>query len=317
MSKLVVLSGVPGSGKSYFSKLLRKHKKAHVYIISSDALRDIVTGNQRNISEDELMWKMYYELAAVYSQDKNGIVVLDATNRSRKYRIECVRELKTHFDEADLVIFDIPKEIVMKQNLEREFPVPEFVLEEYFREFEPPTKEDYEFLKKQDFKTSYIMEPAGIIYDTLNSKEEKKRLLEDRVKFVDMQFDVGLNKINEYINNSEIIICDRGIIDTFIWYDMYYKMGLLSDSEYDQKISKSQILKNFINYFYVLYSDSFESMRRDYNCTLSLEPRSTINDYFISNYNEFIDTTTYEIMDASIELSNDIMDNVKKLYLNK
>ena len=192
----------------------------------------------------------------------------------------------------------------------------------------------YEFLKKQDFKTSYIMEPAGIIYDTLNSKEEKKRLLEDRVKFVDMQFDVGLNKINEYINNSEIIICDRGIIDTFIWYDMYYKMGLLSDSEYDQKISKSQILKNFINYFYVLYSDSFESMRRDFNCTLSLEPRSTINDYFISNYNEslkkiysllspklsnslFIDTTTYEIMDASIELSNDIMDNVKKLYLNK
>lgn len=147
MSKLVVLSGVPGSGKSYFSKLLRKHKKAHVYIISSDALRDIVTGNQRNISEDELMWKMYYELAAVYSQDKNGIVVLDATNRSRKYRIECVRELKTHFDEADLVIFDIPKEIVMKQNLEREFPVPEYVLEEYFREFEPPTKEDYEFFK--------------------------------------------------------------------------------------------------------------------------------------------------------------------------
>ena len=103
--------------------------------------------SELNISEDELMWKMYYELAAVYSQDKNGIVVLDATNRSRKYRIECVRELKTHFDEADLVIFDIPKEIVMKQNLEREFPVPEFVLEEYFREFEPPTKEDYEFFK--------------------------------------------------------------------------------------------------------------------------------------------------------------------------
>ena len=147
MSKLVVLSGVPGSGKSYFSKLLRKYKKSHVYIISSDALRDIVTGNQRNISEDELMWKMYYELAGVYSSDTKGIVVLDATNRCRKYRIDCVKELKTHFDEADLVIFDVPKEIVMKQNLEREFPVPEFVLEEYFQEFEPPNEEDYAFFK--------------------------------------------------------------------------------------------------------------------------------------------------------------------------
>lgn len=145
MSKLVVLSGVPGSGKSYFSKMLRKKKVGHVYIISSDSLRDIVTGSQRNISEDELMWKMYYQLAKVYSADPNGIVVLDATNRNIKYRIDPVKELRKNFDEADLVIFDIPKEVVLRQNLEREFPVPEQVIEDYFSYFELPKKEDYEF----------------------------------------------------------------------------------------------------------------------------------------------------------------------------
>lgn len=145
MSKLVVLSGVPGSGKSYFSKALRKKKTSHVYIISSDALRDLVTGNQQNLSEDTLMWKMFYELAKVYSADPNGIVVLDATNRSTEYRIDSVKELKPQFDEADLVIFDIPKEVVLKQNLEREFPVPEQVIEDYFSYFELPKKEDYEF----------------------------------------------------------------------------------------------------------------------------------------------------------------------------
>ena len=145
MSKLVVLSGVPGSGKSYFSKTLRKKKVGHVYIVSSDALRDLVTGNQQNLSEETLMWKMFYELARVYSADPNGIVVLDATNRSTEYRINSVKELKSHFDEADLVIFDIPKEVVLKQNLEREFPVPESVIEDYFSYFELPKKEDYEF----------------------------------------------------------------------------------------------------------------------------------------------------------------------------
>ena len=145
MSKLVVLSGVPGSGKSYFSKLLRKRKEGHVYIISSDALRDLVTGNQRDLSEEDLMWKMFYDLARVYARDPKGIVVLDATNRNTQYRIETVKELKPLFNEADLVIFDIPKEVVMRQNLDREFPVPEAVLEEYFANFELPTKEDYAF----------------------------------------------------------------------------------------------------------------------------------------------------------------------------
>ena len=145
MSKLLVLSGVPGSGKSYFSKLLRKKKIGHVYIISSDALRDMVTGNQRNLSEEKLMWKMFYELAKVYSADPKGIVVLDATNRNVEYRVNCVRELKKYFDEAELVIFDIDFELVSKQNLEREFPVPQEVLQEYFDNFELPQKEDYEF----------------------------------------------------------------------------------------------------------------------------------------------------------------------------
>lgn len=145
MSKLVVLSGVPGSGKSYFSKLLRKRKEGHVYIISSDALRDLVTGSQRDLSEEDLMWKMFYDLARVYARDPKGIVVLDATNRNTQYRIETVKELKPLFNEADLVIFDIPKEVVMRQNLDREFPVPEAVLEEYFANFELPTKADYAF----------------------------------------------------------------------------------------------------------------------------------------------------------------------------
>lgn len=157
MSKLVVLSGVPGSGKSYFSSSLRSYKKAHVYIVSSDALRNLILGNQQDMSEDKMMWKMYYKLAYVYSADPDGIVVLDATHTSSKFRIESTKMLKPLFNEIDLVYFDLPKEVVIKQNREREFPVPEDVLIQFINKFEIPDELDRNY-----FKHVYIVKSHNI-----------------------------------------------------------------------------------------------------------------------------------------------------------
>lgn len=145
MNKLVILSGVPGSGKSYFSSLLRKNKKGHVYIISSDSLRDMIVGNQQDLSYDEVMWKMFYDLAKVYALDNDGIVVLDATNRNTDLRIKQTTQFQPYFDQIILVYFDIPKAIVYQQNLDREFPVPEQVLDNFYQIIEPPSKDDYQY----------------------------------------------------------------------------------------------------------------------------------------------------------------------------
>ena len=69
MNHLIVLSGVPGSGKSYFSASFKKAKNKHVYIISSDQLRASILGNQRDLSEDELIWKIYYSLVETYTSE--------------------------------------------------------------------------------------------------------------------------------------------------------------------------------------------------------------------------------------------------------
>ena len=128
MNYLVVLSGVPGSGKSYFSNALRENKERHVYVISSDQIRKDITGDQRDMSQDELVWKIFYSLVKTYSDDKNGIVILDATNAKKEYRIGNIKPFKDLYDEIDLVCFQIDKELVLKQNKEREFPIPEDVL---------------------------------------------------------------------------------------------------------------------------------------------------------------------------------------------
>ena len=148
MNKLVVLSGVPGSGKSYFSKTIKKIKQSHVYVVSSDELRALIGGNQSNVNNEDLMWKMFLGLAKVYSYDKDGLVILDATHISTDLRVGRNKELKEYFDEIDLVMWDIDHTIVSNQNLQREYPIPPEAMDMFFRTFEKPNDIDKSFFNK-------------------------------------------------------------------------------------------------------------------------------------------------------------------------
>ena len=145
MAKLIVLSGVPGSGKSHFCDAFRKAMGGHVYVVSSDALRYEVTGNQQNMDEDKLVWKVFYGMAKVYAMDKEGVCILDATNSLCKYRIGIIEPFKKFYDEIHLVAFDIDVDMVRNQNLNRLFPVKPEALEELFEKYEAPNEQDYEF----------------------------------------------------------------------------------------------------------------------------------------------------------------------------
>ena len=148
MNKLVVLSGVPGSGKSYFSKTLKKVKNNHVYVVSSDELRALIGGSQSNLTNEKLMWQIFYSLAKTYALDKEGIVILDATHVSNELRVDRNKELKPLFDEVDLVMWNISKQTVSNQNLQREYPIPPEALEMFFNIFELPNEKDHEFFNK-------------------------------------------------------------------------------------------------------------------------------------------------------------------------
>ena len=148
MNKLVILSGVPGSGKSYFSKTIKKIKNKHVYIISSDELRLLICGNQSSLECEDLMWKMFLELAKVYALDKDGVVILDATHVSSDLRVNKAKELKHLFDETILVMWNINKATVFNQNFQREHPIPPEALEKFIKIFELPTEKDKEVFDK-------------------------------------------------------------------------------------------------------------------------------------------------------------------------
>lgn len=145
MNKLVVLAGVPGSGKSYFSSTIKKIKTSHVYVVSSDQLRKEIAGAQSVLKYDELMWKMFIGLAKVYALDKEGIVVLDATHINSELRVtrnKCLQEL---FDEIYLVVFNLDHLVVSNQNLQRDYPIPPEAMNMFFEKFEMPDEVDKEF----------------------------------------------------------------------------------------------------------------------------------------------------------------------------
>ena len=155
MNRLIVLSGVPGSGKSYFSDALRKDKEKHVYIISSDQIRKEICGNQQDLSQDKLVWKIFYSLVKTYSEDKDGIVILDATNAKKEYRIDNIAPYKDLYDEVDLVCFHIERNLVLKQNKEREFPIPEDALLRLIDAFEMPGEDEEAFFDHIDIITDH------------------------------------------------------------------------------------------------------------------------------------------------------------------
>ncbi len=192
----------------------------------------------------------------------------------------------------------------------------------------------FDFFKKANLKTRYLKEPAGLIYDTLKSKEEKQQLLKDRIGFVEQQYEMGNQYINNNLNNNELLLCDRGILDTFIWYDMYYQLGMIDKKRYKTFLQNLKTKKSYYDYLFPLFTDSYEALKRDHLNSLSLEPRTTMNQQNIKRYNnsllrmyplikkeidftKLINTSESKRMEPSIIIANDVLSNFKKLYLGR
>ena len=145
MNTLIVLSGVPGSGKSYFSNALKAECKGRVFIISSDTLRKEIAGDQRDLSKDQEVWVRYYQIAKDLAKEKDAIVIMDATHAKKVFRLDKIKPYRNLYNQIDLVCFQLDKELVLKQNKEREFPIPEEALLKLIDEYEMPDDEEKAF----------------------------------------------------------------------------------------------------------------------------------------------------------------------------
>jgi protein phosphatase len=111
---LVVLVGAAGSGKSTLARRLFAPEE----IVSSDALRAAVSGNEAEQSASRVAFRILHR--TVDRRLANGqMTVVDATNTRAEHRRPLLRRARAANTPAVAVVLDLPPPTVLMQNAAR------------------------------------------------------------------------------------------------------------------------------------------------------------------------------------------------------
>lgn len=157
MTKLFILSGVPGSGKSTFAKKLEyyynkkssQQTESPFNIVASDDLRVELTGDRQDMSRDEDVWKLFYQrpIDYLYKHHDRTITVLDATHISVQKRLEIAERYREDYDQIYIIQFQVEKDMVLEVNRIRKYSIPEAALISYCDNLECLSEEELQRFK--------------------------------------------------------------------------------------------------------------------------------------------------------------------------
>ena len=142
MKTLIVLSAMPGSGKSTWAKKYQK-EHPHTLIISSDQIRYEVTGQLKDFSKQTVAWELFSSRIHEYANKYDDVtVILDALNDLNLLRSKYVIE-NPEYDRYELVLFPRTPEQIRFYNKKRHDSavVPDDQLEMLIQKWEQPSKE--------------------------------------------------------------------------------------------------------------------------------------------------------------------------------
>ena len=169
MKTLVLLSAIPGSGKSTWSKRYQE-EHPNTYIVSSDEIRTRLYGDAQNFDHEAEVWDTFLHDIHEYGKIDDCTVICDSTNLQNKYRRYYLKSTP-EFDIHQLVLFDIPYEICLYQNRKRHKGriVSDMAMKELFDEFEYPSQEII------DLYDEYIVLTKDSPEDSPHVKEDRKK----------------------------------------------------------------------------------------------------------------------------------------------
>lgn len=137
---LWIMCGLSGSGKSTIATQIA-NENPNTIIVSSDAIREELTGNYEDQEHNEEVFKIFHDRIRKNLENKKNVIA-DATNLTMKSRRAIMMKVNGLNVRKVCVIIPKPFEQCKEDNLHREHPVPEFVLDKQIRKFQIPFKEE-------------------------------------------------------------------------------------------------------------------------------------------------------------------------------
>ena len=171
MNKLILLVGLPASGKSTFAKKLVNED---TILLSSDALRKELLGDEKCQENNDLVFHTLYSRAKKYLIDGKNVII-DSTNINMKDRRRTLSNFQGMNIERIAIVMATPIQLCYLRDDNRERKVGRQVIDKFLYRFEIPMRfEGFNsvLINKQEENTMYYYDIDDIMSkcDTFEQK---------------------------------------------------------------------------------------------------------------------------------------------------
>lgn len=248
---LTIMIGLSGSGKSTNAKQVAE--KENAVVISSDEIREKLTGNVENQDKNTEVFKLFHKrIKEALLSGKN--VIADATNLTMKsrrtilqniYKVPCMKKavvIAKDYDEC------------LEDNKNREHPVPEYILKGQLERFEIPFFEE-------GFNEIKIINCSKNL-DKLDFDFAKNV---NRMHNFDQQNPHHNKTLGDHCVNTALTFGDKGYAMNFnlIYAAKYHDIGKLFTQTFDKEGVAHYYHHENVGAYYILTRLTYEYLKSD------------------------------------------------------